>query len=197
MQDRHPRDDEHRRADDDERPKRAPLGPARLQPAVDDDVDQRRDESHPERRERGVHAVRELARGIREDREGIGGRDEEPLQPRARHAVREDDDLVREEREEEVLRQLARVRRRPGAEPVEVAPEPQDPGQGHQQPESILGALTPRDRPSRDERPADRDVHRNGQRQDTWLPDCEGNRIDAESGSERRQRDPMHVRIVA
>jgi len=85
----------------------------------------------------------------------------------------------------------------PGYARVLIAPEPGDARQGHQQAHSVLRSLPPCDKPSGDERPADRDVHGCGQGQRIRLPDRDSDREQPESGSERRQRQPRHVPIVA
>ena len=103
---------------------------------------------------------------------------------------------MRDEREEEVQRQLAGVLGEGRVEPVEVAAEPRDPGQGHQQAHAVLRPLPPRDGPGRNERPADRDVHRarEGQRIGS---EREPDREEPEDGSQRRQGEACHVRIVS
>jgi hypothetical protein len=88
----------------------------------------------------------------------------------------EDDHLVRDEREEQVQRELTGTVRGRQANGIEVATEPDDSG---------------------DERPADRDVDGHRQGQLSWLPDREADRIGAESRSERRQGEARHPPIVA
>ena len=104
---------------------------------------------------------------------------------------------MHEQRQEEVLRELAGVVGGPGAEPVEVAAEPDDPGRGHEEAEAVLGPLPPGHETGSEKRPADGDVHRRGQGQNARLPDRERDRIQTESRSQGREQEARHVTIVA
>jgi len=101
-------------------------------PPVDDDRDGGHGEDDPERREDVVHGRSNLADRVSGDGEEVDRRHEHALSPRTRDAVREDHDLMGKQCQEEVLRELAQARRRGESERVEVAPEPNDPGEGHQ-----------------------------------------------------------------
>src|SRR5206468_6998177 len=113
--------------------------------AVNDDGDDHERERYPEGREDVVDTRAYLADRVARYGEHVDRADQHSLACRARHAVGKDERLVGEESDEDVLGDLAEAVGRLEAERVEVAAEPDDPREHHQEAHTVFRPALPGD----------------------------------------------------
>jgi hypothetical protein len=100
----------------------------------------------------------QLAHDVAADSEEVRRAYQRPLESRADPAVRVDDELVRDQRQEQTEQEDVQVITDRCVQPHHVAGEVDDTRDRHQRSDQVLGTTNPGDRARTDERPADRHV---------------------------------------